>query len=453
MMLYTGILLNRSLGPTGLLLVTAGICTVMAHLLLFNQVSTSITIMVALAIVVLATAIMASVGEIRNIASRWGNDPVPSFGSMFVVEQHHMDPTRKVWRPKGLSVDTVRRHALGTVGITSLLRSLHDSFTWVLEYKLQALLRVLLVDWKVGRYAREHTHTGAYECIMNTSLACFLDRTTGNVILFDTQLSYGTTNNGTTSSKLFHKITFGLDHEARACGLVCLEEHGEQSKTTTLTGAEEIGTVVLMAIALKTHVNVHYFANGVSSPSLTNVWPLAGTSSELTQALNRAAVFVAPFFMANRVYEVDHHAEAVGSNMIVEGLPFHSHLGQWTRNTSMHKILAKARQLLMKVPAMKDAVNSRDRHLFVETILAATILHAADHYYIDKYLGYQSRCEFLQVDMTLLRTALTPPNRYRTRRFLCREYPDDAICQALHLAAHEVDPEFADTALFVGIAN
>jgi hypothetical protein len=206
-----------------------------------------------------------------------------------------------------------------------------------------------------------------------------------------------------------------------------------------------------MAIALKTHVNVHYFANDVSA--LTNVWPLASISSALTQALNRAAVFVAPFFMANRVYEVDHHAEAVGSNMIVEGLPFHSHLGQWTRNTSMHKILAKARQLLMKVPAMKDAVNSRDRHLFVETILAATILHAADHYYIDKYLGYQSRCEFLQVDMTLLRTALTPPNRYRTRRFLCREYPDDAICQALHLAAHEVDPEFADTALFVGIAN
>jgi hypothetical protein len=235
MMLYTSILLNRSLGPTGLLLVIAGMCTVMAHLLLFNQVSTSITIMMALTIVALATAIMACVREIRNMASRWGNDPVPSFGSMFVAEQHHMDSTRKVWRPKGLSVETVRRRALGTVAITSLLRSLHDAFTWVLEYKFQALLRVLLVDWKVGHYGREHTHTGAYECIMNTSLACFLDRTTGNVILFDTQLSYGTTTNGTTNSKLYHKVTFGLDHEARTCGFVCLEEHGEQTKMTTLT--------------------------------------------------------------------------------------------------------------------------------------------------------------------------------------------------------------------------
>jgi hypothetical protein len=458
--MYTIRLLWRSSGSTGIVLVTASLFSFTAYLL--DKVSTIPVVLVLIAglIVALATPIAAAVWEIRSVSSRRGADdddddlpghnagpPRPFLARMVVADRHHRDPRRAVWRPRRLTVEMVKRHALSTDAGISLLRSLYDTFTWVLEYKVQAFWRVLRVDWKLGWYGRAYSLEGAYECIMNTSLACFLDKNTGDVILYDTWLSHGTR-----SSKLYYKITFTLDHKQKTCQSVCFEEKRACGEPTTLTEAEEIGVVVLMVIALKTHVNVHYHANGVSE--LTSYWPLAHTSSALTQALNRAAVFVAPFYMANHVYEVDHHAEVVGSNMIVEGLPFQEHLAQWAEDTSTQKILAKARPLLLlALSKMMSNVGIKERHMFAEAILAATILHSADHYYIDTCLGYRSRCEFLKVDMTFLRTALAPPNHYYTHRFLCRQYPHDAICQALYRAALAVDPVFANTALFVGIAN
>ena len=89
----------------------------------------------------------------------------------------------------------------------------------------------------------------------------------------------------------------------------------------------------------------------------------------------------------------------------------------------------------------------------VESILAATIYHSADHYYCDTFMGYITPSEFLQSDMTYLKTLLIPPNTYKSRKLLCRQHLYDPICKVLYDSAREFDPVFAETALFLGIAS
>jgi hypothetical protein len=89
----------------------------------------------------------------------------------------------------------------------------------------------------------------------------------------------------------------------------------------------------------------------------------------------------------------------------------------------------------------------------IEAILAASVFHSADHWYADEFLPYNSRSEVLQYDFTLSRTTVMAPNKYRTRKLLCREHTDDVICKTLYEAALSVDPRFADEGLFLSVAS
>jgi hypothetical protein len=139
-------------------------------------------------------------------------------------------------------------------------------------------------------------------------------------------------------------------------------------------------------------------------------------------------------------------AELLSYNAIKEGLPFHNHVAAIGKNSLFRRMSSKARVRLFKeIPHIAPAK--------VEALLAATIMHSADHYYLDQHLGFDARTEFLESDFTLIRATILGPNTYFSRKLLCREQLTDPICKILYEAAKSVDPVFANDGLFISVTN
>ena len=55
----------------------------------------------------------------------------------------------------------------------------------------------------------------------------------------------------------------------------------------------------------------------------------------------------------------------------------------------------------------------------ISSLIAATVFHSADHYYIDKYLSFASKSKYLKMDFAFHRASLISPNKYYTRKLKC----------------------------------
>ncbi len=68
---------------------------------------------------------------------------------------------------------------------------------------------------------------------------------------------------------------------------LCLRPHS--TIEIVVVDTKEISTVALTCTSFKSHIAVHYFANGVAETD--NIWPLARRSTQTIQALNYGGVF------------------------------------------------------------------------------------------------------------------------------------------------------------------
>ena len=84
----------------------------------------------------------------------------------------------------------------------------------------------------------------------------------------------------------------------------------------------------------------------------------------------------------------------------------------------------------------------------IQSVVAATLFHSADHFYIDKYCAHATKSRILMYDSTLLRAGLIPPITYQTRRIKCAEQLDDPICNTVYQVAMKHDPDFANSVAF-----
>lgn len=72
--------------------------------------------------------------------------------------------------------------------------------------------------------------------------------------------------------------------------------------------------------------------------------------------------------------------------------------------------------------------------IHAEAILAATVMHSADNYYCDLFLGHDCRSVFLAGDFTRFQETLIARNRYTTTKLLRRQHLDDPICKILYMS-------------------
>ena len=366
-----------------------------------------------------------------------GTEDEPFLSRKLAVRDHHVTEGKRVWVPK-LTVDDVERRAFSDLGM-SLWAYLRDLFTWNLEYKIQAIWRVVATDLRIGRYARRTcTDADVYQMVINVTLACYIDVDTGHCVLYDTTMPWKQDQ-----TKNWHKIIIELDHNNKVCLCMKLQEQavpeGEPAQVLRVTDMTEIMTIGTQAAALKTHVQCHWWANGVAE--MGEHWSKAQQASEMVQGLNNGAVF-----STGGLYMTDKMAPILGTNAVVEGFPMHGDLSLIARNSKFHKMSMLARRRLYEL--LPDVSK-----MHLEALLAASIMHSADHYYGDVVSPWVCRSQVLQTDFTFARIAFMGPNKYYTRKLLCRQHMDDPVCAALYQSAVEVDPAFANEALFFSVAN
>ena len=350
-----------------------------------------------------------------------------------LVRPHHDIPGSNVWQPI-LSLDQVQRRGFSTVG-TTLVTAIKDIFTWAIEYKAQSLLRVFMYDFCIGRYSKKHSPENTYDAIINCSTACFIKRESGHLEMYNTILPYKKDG-----LRRYHKIILELDHKNMKCDLARVQEYKHETTEQVFDDPQEVGMIAFFLLSSKTHVHTHWFANGVEETA--SYWSLAKESSKMVQSMNLAAVHSSPFVLGIPMKNL---ATMLFHNVVAEGLPHHHTLPPIVKKRSRpHIMAAKARRSLrsMCIPAP-----------YAETIIAATIMHSADHYYCDFFFGYDGQTKFMKNDFTVFRLALTAPNKYRTKEILCRQHLDDPVSRAIYNAAHEVDSTFAEEALFITVAN
>ncbi len=71
------------------------------------------------------------------------------------------------------------------------------------------------------------------------------------------------------------------------------------------------------------------------------------------------------------------HGKILAHNVVIEGIQFHHHLDHFLGESNIHTMARNVRRPLIKMGL---------RPVHIESILAATLLHSADHYYADHYL-------------------------------------------------------------------
>ena len=375
----------------------------------------------------------------RSQAPKKKHSSPPFLRHHVLVRPHHQLSDTKVWQPD-IAFDQAKNRGFSTVG-TMFFTAMADIFTWALEYKLQGLQRVLMYDLGIGRFSKQkHSPENTYQAIINCSSACYIKKESGNLEMYDTILPQQQTTDNSCS---YQKITLALDHENMRCTCARIRKNKSdhlEEEVMVLKDPNEVGNLAFMMIASKSHVHTHWFANGVEETS--EYWSLAKQSSKMTQSMNLAAIFSSP--MAVGVSR-ENLTKVLWNNVVVEGLPLHHHMPSIVqRNSRTHLMTTKARQGLriLNIPPP-----------YAETIIAATLMHSADHYYCDLFFGYDGKSKFMKSDFTIFRLTLTPPNSYATTDVLCRQHLNDPVISVIYKSAYEVDPIFAEEALFITVAN
>ena len=107
------------------------------------------------------------------------------------------------------------------------------------------------------------------------------------------------------------------------------------------------------------------------------------------------------------------------------------------KNSISHQIRISARDKIKELrPEWPNDV--------ITTLLVATVLHTADHYFADHTTSFGSQSKTLRFDYSFLRLGIYGLNNYFTRCVKICQHLDDPICKAIYESAMEFDPVFAN---------
>lgn len=242
----------------------------------------------------------------------------------------------------------------------------------------------------------------------------------------------------------WHKVLLELDHNTHSVLRLAVQKlkvsAQEQAHVLVVDDIAEMHIVMMQLLAWKAHVSVHWLANGVAD--LSNNWPLAEASSDLTQGFNSAAVFSAGVTLNRGSSDI---SKMLTYNVLTEGFPIHADIAKFGQHSLLHKMASGARKSLRDILPQLSCME-------IESLLAATLMHSADHYYSGTLIVLPSRSEMMDCDSTLFRLTIVGHRKFFSRKLLCRENLDDGVCRAIYMAAIQVDPDFANDGLFIGIA-
>jgi hypothetical protein len=312
------------------------------------------------------------------------------------------------------------------------------SYLWTaltigVEYRLNVAWRFASFFLGFGRFGNLKNDAGQlYQLVMNTSLACYINKA-GHAEFHDFGLPYRG------GMRTFARIALELDHSRARVVRMAVQEEKDQAPITT-QDADEIAAICVQLATIGTHIHVHWWANGVAD--LLPDWPLAQESSDITQWMNHQATESAPPLIGiTQATLLD-----IFNQNIQLGFPIHAHVSELASRSTFHAMASKARSrlgaLLPDLPRLK-----------LEALLAGTLIHSADHFYLDRFLGSRAYSKILDHEATVTRLSLVGINAYHTRRILCRQRLDDPICRVLYETALEHDPDFANEGLFFTCAS
>ena len=292
--------------------------------------------------------------------------------------------------------------------------------------------------WKPSKGDNHQTYLG----IVNTSLGLYWNEAVGAFVYSDILL-LANYNRG---QFRYSKIEVYADHADAEITRVILYTAPDKMRTLKteeiiVTDPCEIAIVVLQIGALGTHPQIHWWANGVAE---VEQWKLRDVSSRWVNFLNLMSTFQSLFF-----YHAPFHndVEILGQNIQI-GVPYCAdvppEIQEWS---TLYPMAAEARFRL------RDHFE-QERHPLKEQelqcLMAATMLHAADHHYMDKYVARNGLSKVLKSDFRAMRVGIVAGYRWIGTKFLCKQYLDDPVCRILYEVALKHDPEFAEGILSIG---
>ena len=293
-------------------------------------------------------------------------------------------------------------------------------------------------EWKPSKGDNHQT----YLAIVNTSLSTYYDRSVGAFVYHDIILLADYNR----CQRKFNKIIVYADHNEGEVTQMVLVTAGDpiyhlESVETVITDPDEISILIVQIGAVHTHPHVHWWANGVHE---VEQWKLRETSARWVNFLNLMAAFQSLFFYHA---PFNNDTELLTRNA-AGGIPVHADLpAELLEWSVMHEMIKEARwRLKDHFEQSRQPIKEQE----LNCLMSATIMHASDHHYLNKYTARNGISKVLKTDFRAMRVGIVAGYRWIGTKFLCKQYLDDPVCKILYEVALKHDPEFAEGILTVG---
>ncbi|HEX4945165.1 MAG TPA: hypothetical protein VFZ34_00705, partial [Blastocatellia bacterium] len=368
------------------------------------------------------------------------------------------------WKPLPLGgeIDALLR-GYNTVGMR-LAAFVWKELTVGMLYPATALKRILLNRWGFQVGTRTVNRHEMYLGVQNTAFGTFVSPDSGNIVIRNLELPYAQN-----AMMHFEKFEIHLNHDTQELLGVTLEYLPPSRQTTIIDrygfadGANtpvlppvdesrlsaaakqaraelmaqeqlhQCGLLCITVLALYSHSAIHWWANGVALIN-QKIWPAAEESVNITQWMNTQAVFFSWLFIGT---SQDVTATILARNS-ANGLPLHQDKPAFYTmavRSNLHRMAAIVRRKLLvlleqqsflrdsleilpqerdtevqAVPEPLETITAKE----IDCLVAATVMHAADHYYGAQYfpLFGHGHCVSLQTDVSGLIQSLVKPVRF-----------------------------------------
>ncbi len=370
---------------------------------------------------------------------------VVSYGQRNVVMSREGPSHRRVWAHP-MEIENSATRGMSTVGMP-FLSYLWATYVFGFEFTVNILGRCILYDLGLCRTGKDTVNCPkrTYQVLVNTAMAAYIDSTTGNCVIDN--LSIPADND---RAIFLPQVTFHLQHTSPGTVTMVtvrrtVSNQGQQPEVIEVWSEDpdDIATLAVYCLAEKVHgPATHMWANGVKE--IEKIWPLATEANDLAQWFNYAGMRAANFAVPTSVTA---YSATLASNF-QDGFPMHNHLPKHILEQSkMHKMAVACRNALQQMwgPAVPRWI--------LNAVLATTVYHSADHYYLDHFTANNGQCGLLGMDITIQFLCLIGPNRFFVTKTLCRERLEDPVCRALYEACLPIDPDFANHGLTFSISS
>lgn len=294
-------------------------------------------------------------------------------------QPNHFHPVPEVLHLRGMSLYGMTR-----------LDFLYNVMTIGPEYVRNYLVRIFKMYGRIEPYNRRiTTHHDFYLAMINTSMICWMNLDSGHLEFTNMHLYY---NGADTIDISYCRIE--LDHDAQKFVRMFIKTDGDNElcevADQTAETCEEAAIIAMVIISVYAHPHVHFWANGVAQLTKTKdpnaAWTLAKESNDVTQFMNAAGIFSSGSYVGTSVETMT----KILKHNLNQGLPMHfrkfadhgPYMTKVISNSNTHKINGDCRSKISSLhPEWPDDI--------FYSLMAASLYHSADHYYMDKLCGSQ----------------------------------------------------------------